>query len=352
MLDDPAALRRVDASDMLGVLARLPEQVRASAEQGRAHAPGLRGPFTGLAFAAMGGSAMGADVAALWLGERGAVPCTVTRGYALPAWVGRGSLCVAVSYSGGTEETLACARQALDKGAALLAVTSGGDLAAMAESRGDLVRVPPGLQPRAALGHLSFATLAALERLGLAPLEKEPERVAAHLEQARARLLPGAPEKDNPAKQLARALRDRPALIYGAGPLEVAARRFATQLNENPKLLAHWGPLPEAHHNELSAWFGDSRVARQLPVVLTGAGPGAWAAREEATLALLREAGAEPWVLRAEGQSTLERVFHAILVGDFASVYLACLLGRDPTPVEAIQRLKRRMAESRGGGAR
>jgi glucose/mannose-6-phosphate isomerase len=293
---------------------------------------------------------MGADMAALWLGERGQVPVAVTRGYELPAWVGRGTLLVAVSYSGNTEETLACAQQGLARGATLLAITSGGELASLAQQKGDLLRIPAGYQPRAALGHLTFTTLAAMERLGLAPLDKQPERVAAHLEKLARSLGPGEPEQRNGAKKLARALHGKLPLIYGTGPLEVAARRFATQLNENPKLIAHAAPVPECHHNELSAWFGDARLKDALPVVLTGAGPGPLAARERATVALLQEAGAHPWTLQAEGEDALTRVLHAILVGDFASVYLSCLLHRDPTPVEAIQRLKARMAEFKKGG--
>ncbi|MEI8190954.1 MAG: hypothetical protein WCI75_14680, partial [candidate division NC10 bacterium] len=44
------------------------------------------------------------------------VPAVVVRGYGLPAWVGPDVLVVAVSYSGDTEETLACAAEALERG--------------------------------------------------------------------------------------------------------------------------------------------------------------------------------------------------------------------------------------------
>lgn len=336
---------------MLGLLRTLPEQVRRSAAEGQRVEARARGPFRAVGFAGMGGSALGAEVAALGLQERGAVPSAVVRGYEPPAWLGEGALLVAVSYSGETEETLACARAAHARGAGILAVASGGALARLAEEAGGgVVRVPPGLPPRAALGHLAFAALGALDALGLARLGKEPEVIAAGLERARALLEPAQPEASNPAKRLARALDGRIAFAYGAGALGIAARRFATQLNENAKVLAHAAELPEAHHNEVSAWLADERlrsVARA--VVLRGAPAGSpLAARERATLALLREAGAEPFVVEAQGDAWLARVLHGIYVGDYASVYLACLLGRDPTPVGAIQRLKARIAEFRG----
>ena len=56
----------------------------------------------------MGGSAIGADLVLACLPEL-PVPAAVVRGYELPAWAGPETLVVAVSYSGGTEETLACA---------------------------------------------------------------------------------------------------------------------------------------------------------------------------------------------------------------------------------------------------
>jgi len=170
--------------------------------------------------------------------------------------------------------------------AATLRTTQTGDVVGFdaRTMRFDVVRVPAGLQPRAALGHLTFTTLAALERLGVAPLDKEAENVAAHLDALRSMVEPSRPEAQNPAKQLARALHGKLPLIYGAGPLAVAAARFATQLHENPKVLAHAAAVPECHHNELSAWFGDAaQMKNSLPVVLTGAGPGPLAAREQVT---------------------------------------------------------------------
>jgi glucose/mannose-6-phosphate isomerase len=351
MLDDPAALRRVDASDMLGVLAGLPDQVRDATVAAQSYHPRLEGPFSSVLFAAMGGSAMGADMAALRLAQQGAVPAVVARGYEPPSWVGPGTLVVAVSYSGNTEETLASVKAAKARGAQILAITSGGELATWAPANGgDLLLVPKGLQPRAALGWLTFATVGALEALGLTRADKEAEAVAAHLERLRSQLEPQHREATNPSKQLARALHHRIALVHGAGALEVAARRFATQLNENPKVLCTWGPVPEIHHNELSAWFADTKRLKEefQPILFQGEPAGTpLGARERANIALLREAGAQPIVVEARGDTMLAKVFHAIYVGDYASVYLACLLGRDPTPVDAIQRLKARMAEFR-----
>jgi len=43
----------------------------------------------------------------------------------------------------------------------------------------------------------------------------------------------------------------------------------------------------------------------------------------------------------------LERMMHAFYLGDFVSIYAAILNGYDPTPVPAIERLKKELQERR-----
>src|SRR5207244_13609835 len=56
----------------------------------------------------MGGSAIGGDLAIAALSDRLTKPMLVARGYELPAWAPAGSAVLCSSYSGDTEETLAC----------------------------------------------------------------------------------------------------------------------------------------------------------------------------------------------------------------------------------------------------
>lgn len=46
----------------------------------------------------------------------------------------------------------------------------------------------------------------------------------------------------------------------------------------------------------------------------------------------------------AQGSSLLENLLYFIYLGDFTSVYLALIQGVDPTPIAAINELKRRMS--------
>ena len=48
--------------------------------------------------------------------------------------------------------------------------------------------------------------------------------------------------------------------------------------------------------------------------------------------------------LETRGQTTIERVFSLVLLGDLVSLYLAVLRGVDPGPVEVIEKLKAELA--------
>jgi len=295
----------------------------------------------------MGGSAIGADLVLAALPDL-AVPAAVVRGYRLPEWVGPETLVVVVSYSGQTEEALACAEQALARGCAPVCVSSGGSLGALAEREGlPLVVVPGGGQPRAAVGLLSMSILATLEAAGLC------REHAAHVDAAVAQLEadnevlgPESEDQLNPAKSLARRLEDRLVVVYGAGVTAPVARRWKGQVNENAKAPAFFNELPELDHNELMGWTSLPLVT-QAAVALFLHDPEEdprLTRRAELTAREYEALGVSTELVAVRGPSRLARLFSLVQLGDYVSCYLAVLYGADPTPVDAIQAFKAGLA--------
>ncbi|MFM8973667.1 MAG: hypothetical protein ACKOOG_13750, partial [Actinomycetota bacterium] len=64
----------------------------------------------------MGGSGISGDVVSAAFSDELPVPVTVLKTIRVPAFVGPGTLALAVSYSGDTEETVAMATAAVDQG--------------------------------------------------------------------------------------------------------------------------------------------------------------------------------------------------------------------------------------------
>ena len=84
------------------------------------------------------------------INESGAVPVRCHRGYDLPNWWTPDWLIIATSYSGNTEETLEACQQAMNQGATIVVISSGGELAGRCELSQTmyLISCPSGQPPR------------------------------------------------------------------------------------------------------------------------------------------------------------------------------------------------------------
>ncbi len=276
------------------------------------------------------------------------------RGYEVPAWIGPETLVIAASYSGETEETLACTAVALERGCAPVCVASGGALAALAGERGlPLVTIPGGGQPRASVGYLAMPILAAAVRGRAHAAGRRGRRRGggAAARRQRGATGPMRPAPANAAKALAARLHRRQAVVYGAGLTVPAARRWKGQINENAKAPAFWNELPELDHNELMGWTSLPHVAAaSLAVFLEDALSDERLRRRAAlTAGELEARGVDCAHVATRGASRLARLFSLVQLGDYASFYLALLYGVDPTPVGAIQDFKAKLAGGAGG---
>ena len=141
------------------------------------------------------------------------------------------------SYSGDTEETLACYEAAGALGARRIVVTTGGELAELARADGvPVIPLPGGFQPRAAVAYMTVAALEVAALCGAGPrLTSEIDVAAAHTRAARRRV--GARRAGGLAGQgrSPAACTARCPVIAGAGLTTPIAYRWKTQINENAK---------------------------------------------------------------------------------------------------------------------
>jgi glucose/mannose-6-phosphate isomerase len=275
----------------------------------------------------------------------------VVRDYVLPAWVGPGATVVCCSYSGETEETLSAYRDAVSRGARLLVATSGGTLGAKAAEAGlPALEIPAGLPPRAALGYSLYGILRLVSGWNLIGwLADEAEDSIAALEEARIRLSPDVTEESNEAKTLARSVSScLPVICASEAHFAPVGFRWRTQLNENSKMSAYNCVFPELDHNEIVAWAQPFNVERAVAVFLRGEDE---AQRTELRLRitkeLLEKSGLSVREVRAGTESRLAGMAVLAYLGDFVSVYAAFLRGFDPTPVDVIGELKKRLIEGK-----
>ena len=182
MSDALAAIREIDGADQLDDVLGLPDQLGDALW--RVETAAIE-PFeaTGLVVCGMGGSGIGGSLAAAALGDRLSRPILVVRDYELPSWTPADHAVLCISYSGNTEETLACFEAAEALGAQRVAATTGGALAEAARAADvPVIGIPSGLQPRAAVGYMfAIAAEVAAKIQAAEPIRTEIDAAAAWL---------------------------------------------------------------------------------------------------------------------------------------------------------------------------
>ncbi len=348
-MSDIQALREMyDSHDMHGLIKAMPFNLEEGVSLGRqADLKGLElETFHSVVVAGMGGSAIAGDIARSYLYRSMQIPFVVCRHYRLPGFVNRKTLVICSSYSGNTEETLAAYDNAIDNGAHIIAITSGGKLAQKADSDGiPVVKIKGGLPPRAALGYSIAPLLMILTRLGLCEEQSEEILLAASSMKRWAKDYESNDDK-NPALWLALQIHGTVPVIYsGYEKFDAVATRFKGQISENAETLAFTNVFPEQNHNELVGWHKLYDLDKKFTIVILKdiQEHKRIKARMEIVTQYLKDKGFRVITLENRAGQDLERIFFFIQYLDFTSYYLALLNEVDPYPVAAIDYLKEKL---------
>lgn len=344
MLDDLKYIAKVDKSDAFGFAEKQPEQL---AYQFGLSSDLFEGePIQNVVFSGMGGSSLVAEFAHTW--PRLQLPFVVNKGYDLPDWTNENTLVICASYSGNTEETLEALNQATEKNAHVAIITHGGKLLECAEGEDlPLAEIPACPQPRTAVFYMYRALVEIFVAAGLVPetVLADLEAIIEPLERQTAQWVPIVATSENEAKQLALHMEGKTPIIYGGALTYPAAYKWKISVNENAKNTAWCNQLPEFNHNEFLGWsshpiekpfavldlvssFEHERILERFTVsdrMLSGRRPAARA-------------------VHAVGDSPLEQMLQLVLLGDFATTYLAMLNNVDPTPVDLVEKFKKELS--------
>jgi len=289
---------------------------------------------------AMGGSASGGDIISGWLSDRPGVEVAVFKGQ-LPIGDLRGTISVACSASGQTEETIQMLRTAVQRHANVISISGGGKLREVSASLGvPHIDMPRGVAPRYMLPFIIFSTLAVLNRgLGL-QCEEEAKSAISAMEAEGKGIGLAVPTSENGAKRLALTLLEKTPCIYGARVTRGVGIRFKNVLNENSKKHAHFDGIPDAFHNEIEAWQDPS--VDFAPVFLRHSSEGERdRQRADIMFDILSKAGKNPVEVRGRVGPSLGQLVSMVYRLDVASYYTAIGLGRNPFPTDLIDALKR-----------
>jgi len=291
--------------------------------------------FSKIIVCGMGGSAISGDLLKDLLRDSLPIQIQVSREYHLPSYADKETLVFCVSYSGNTEETLSQFVDAIKIGCKTISITSAGKLEEWS-CKLDLpyVKVPQGIQPRAAISYLLIPMIVYLQNLELINFNEAIKESVDVIESL-------TDKRD--LDIIAESLLGKQIAVYASSPFSTIARRMKTQLNENTKIPARFDVLPELNHNEIVGYQSDTLNNNLSVIILRDKDePEEIKFRMELTKKLIckRAKMFEIWSL---GKSKLSKMFSLLYKTDYLSVKLAELYGIDTEPVPQITFLKKEM---------
>ena len=289
--------------------------------------------------AGMGGSGAIGDIISAIL-SRENIHVSNVKGYLLPKTVDKRTLVIATSISGNTKETLSILDYKLKSDAKFVAISSGGVMKEKCFNNSIThYDIPMIHSPRASFGVFLYSILNIFE--DVLPIEKaEVSESIQKMNELEKKINSKNLSQENPALSLAKNINSSPLIYYPDG-LKAAAIRFKNSLQENAKIHASIEDVIEASHNSISTWENENNLK---PILLQG------------TDDFLKTK--ERWEIIKEYFSTknidFEEVYSVegniisklvclIYLLDYTSIYLAVLSKTDPTPVDAIDFVKKKL---------
>ena len=293
----------------------------------------------------MGGSGVAGDVLKLILNQHTNINVEVRKTYNLSkTHIATRPFCLFISYSGNTEETVSAAKDAIYENLEWAVISSGGELLELATKYNkNFVKVPEGLQPRAAFGLMTKAVINFLPNQNKELFINACEEAGNYLNNL---MEDDSSQVFKISENIASQIGSKTAVIYAGSELTyLVAQRWKTQINENSKSKAYVGFMPEVHHNEILSWEADQEGSKNnfILILLRGDDHKKIDNRFEFTKELIGSKVDTIDVRNISTENLIKDLFHLVLIGDLVSVNLADHLKTDPFNIDAIENLKKKL---------
>ena len=290
-------------------------------------------------FAGMGGSGAIGDVFASILSKMD-IHVTVVKGYLLPKTVNENTLVVCTSISGNTDETLTVLQNSKKSDAKFVGLSSGGLMEDYCEKNSvDYYKIEKEHSPRASFIGFLYSALNILEPI--IPISKnEIGESIISLSHTKKEIDSNNLNERNSSLELASWIKSIPIIYYPWG-LQSAAIRFKNSMQENAKKHVLFEDIIEACHNGIVSWETPSNIQ---PILLQGKDDHVktqdrWNIVKE----FFQERQIDCKEIFSVDGSILTKLVCLIYSLDMTSIYNAIISKIDPSPVNSIDFVKKRL---------
>ena len=292
-----------------------------------------------IVFAGMGGSGAIGDLFASILSKT-SIHTSVVKGYLLPKTVDENTLVVTTSVSGNTIETITVLESTQKLNCKTIAFCSGGKMKQFCiDNKINFRTINSIHSPRASFIIYVYSILNVLHKI-LPINDNDILSSIDSLFEIHKQISTNNLTDSNPAINLANWISGIPLIYYPYG-LQSAAVRLKSSLQENSKIHAIAEDVIESCHNGIVAWETPSIVQ---PILLKGSDD--YFKTKERFLIIeqfFTEKNIDFKIINSVKGNILTKIFSLIYLFDYVSIYRAISTHTDPSPVQSINYIKRKL---------
>lgn len=344
-LDDKNLIAKIDKKNVYTSVGELAKQYKqAWKESQEIHFPKDYKKAHNIVLCGMGGSAYAAYFIKALFGNSLSVPFELVNDDSLPAYVNENTLVMLSSYSGSTDETISCAREALARKAKITAVSSGSKLAAFMKNHNFPAYLfnplyNPAGQPRLGQGYMIAGHIGILTKIGLISLSNNEANNAIDFLESNNKSI------ELIAKNTASKFTEKIPVIVASAHLAGNAHTLRNQFNETAKNFSAYSLIPELNHHLMEGLLHPKeRVLKFLFLKSSFYSP-----IIQKKLELTREVVAKNNIDAVEievlGDTPFAQTLYALSFGGYLTFYLAIIYNQDPSVIPWVDYFKEKLAK-------
>jgi len=353
-LDNQEGIEKYDKGKILASIRMLPEQIEQSWEEIKTLP--TKNNFNlskNVVICGMGGSALGGRIVDSLLNDLVRIPIEISTDYEIPNYVNKNCLLIITSYSGNTEETISALRSAIDRGAKIFIISTGGKMAEILKDKkldGYIyeARANPSGQPRMALGYSIGSTLTILSKCGFLKIDdSDIYSLATTIRKFIRDFDIDSEEKINIAKSYAQKLINKVPVLVTSEHLLGVAHAFKNQLNENSKTFSVLFDLPELNHHLLEGLQYPKKIRELLHFIFINSKQfnKRTIKRYKITQEVIEKNGFNFDEYSLNSRKKLDQIFELLTLSSYTSFYLAYLNNVDPSEIPWVDYFKKKLGD-------
>jgi glucose/mannose-6-phosphate isomerase len=344
-LNDKEALKQIDPQNTLGGTEMLLKQCEAAwQEVTTLDLPTHTGDITNVVFCGMGASIYGALVLKAIQGRNMPFPTEVVTDYFLPDYVGPNTLVVLTSYSGTTEEVVACAHEAKAKGAKMIVLTKGSKLAEFAKENSLPAYIFDGKlnlsgAPRVGCGYTIMGLIGLLNKLNVIEIEEQ------EITDALTRMHDKIDGLKQQALQDTEIYANKIPIIFAGEHLTGNAQIIRNQFNETSKTFSSYFLIPDLNHHLMEGLQFPTSAPLHFFILNSPNYSAKIKKRTELTIEVVKKNNYHVHEFVTSGATVYDDFLETLIYGSFLTLFLGIFYKQNPTTNPWVDWFKAELAK-------